>query len=199
MTRQYFEKKLVLASHNPGKVREIAEFFEPLHVSVFSASDYNLEEPAETGATFTQNARLKAAAAAEVTGLPALADDSGLVVPALGGRPGIRSARWAGPDRDFNDAMLRIHEMLEGHPDNSAHFVCVLALCWPDAHCECFEGIIEGSLAWPPRGNKGFGYDPMFVPEGHVITFGEMAPEKKHKISHRAVAFRKLIEACFVG
>ncbi len=199
MARRFVEKKLVLASHNPGKVREIAELLEPFDISVLSASNLGLEEPAETGATFAQNAQLKAAAAAEATGLPALADDSGLVVPALAGRPGIRSARWAGPGKDFKDAMRRVHEMLEGHPDDRAHFVCALALCWPDGHCECFEGIVEGRLAWPPRGNKGFGYDPMFVPEGHAITFGEMAPEEKHKISHRANAFRKLIEACFAG
>ncbi|MCE2509498.1 MAG: RdgB/HAM1 family non-canonical purine NTP pyrophosphatase [Alphaproteobacteria bacterium] len=198
MARPFAEEALVLASHNPGKAREIADLLEPFKVAVRSVSEFDLKAPAETGVTFSQNAELKAKTAAEATGLVALADDSGLAVSALAGRPGIRSARWAGPNQDFNSAMHRVHEMMEGHPDDSARFVCALALCWPDGHCETFEGTVEGQIVWPPRGSLGFGYDPIFVPEGHAITFGEMAPEEKHKISHRADAFRKLIDACFV-
>jgi len=197
MARAFREQKLVIASHNRGKVREIAELLASRPIDVLSAAELGLEEPAETGATFVQNAEIKARAAAKASALPALADDSGLAVTALAGRPGIRSARWAGPGKDFDDAMRRVHEMMEGHPDRSAEFVCALALCWPDGHCESFEGKIAGTLVWPPRGENGFGYDPMFVAEGHTITFGEMAAREKHAISHRANAFQKLLEACF--
>ena len=197
MARNFRETKLVLASHNSGKVREIAALLTPYNVTVLSAGELGLEAPPETGVTFAQNAELKAMAAATATGLPALADDSGLAVTALNGRPGVRSARWAGPGGNFSDAMQRVHEMIEGHPDASAKFVCALTLCWPDGHCETFEGAVEGTLVWPLRGENGFGYDPMFVPDGHTMTFGEMDPEKKHAISHRAIAFQKLIGACF--
>ena len=197
MARTFREEKLVLASHNPGKVREISALLAPYRVTVLSAGDLGLKAPPETGVTFAQNAELKAAAAASATGLPALADDSGLAVTALDGHPGVRSARWAGPDGNFNDAMCRIHKMMEGHSDASAKFICALTLCWPDGHCETFEGTVAGRLVWPLRGENGFGYDPMFVPDGYGITFGEMDADKKHSISHRADAFRKLITACF--
>jgi XTP/dITP diphosphohydrolase len=196
MTRRFDGGRLVIASHNPGKVREIDDLLRPFHVEVVSAGALGLPEPEETGASFAENAILKARASAAGAKLPALADDSGLVVPALGGAPGITSARWAGPAKDFHVAMKRVHDEL-GAKDRSAYFFAALALCWPDAHCEVFEGRVDGTLVWPPRGLKGFGYDPMFLPEGGRETFGEMDPQKKHEISHRADAFRKLVKACF--
>lgn len=198
MARRFDEKRLVIASHNSGKVREIADLLRPFAVEVVSAADLGLPEPEETGTTFAANSELKARAAAAGSGLPALADDSGIAVSALGGEPGVLSARWAGPDRDFGAAMARVHEALGNSPDRSARFVCVLTLAWPDGHVESFEGTVEGTIVWPPRGERGFGYDPIFVPNGHDITFGEMDPDAKHRISHRAFAFRKLIGACFV-
>ncbi|HEV2865703.1 MAG TPA: RdgB/HAM1 family non-canonical purine NTP pyrophosphatase [Allosphingosinicella sp.] len=205
--------RLVVASHNEGKVREIAELLGPYGIDSVSAAELELPEPDEIGVSFIENADLKARAAADLSGLPALADDSGLCVEALGDRPGIFSARWAladphvspeaGPGevtgaRDFNLAMRRVQQELEAlGPDASrnAHFVCALALCWPDGHAEWFEGRVDGTLVWPPRGDKGFGYDPMFVPAGGQQTFGEMDPADKHRISHRADAFRKLVAA----
>ena len=206
--------RIVIASHNQGKVREIAELLGPYGVEPVSAAELGLPEPDEIGATFIDNADLKARSAADLSGLPALADDSGLCVEALGDRPGIFSARWAlagdprvppegGPgevegERDFGLAMRRVQESLEAAgPDASrnAHFVCALALCWPDGHSEWFEGRVDGTLVWPPRGDRGFGYDPMFVPAGRDLTFGEMDPAEKHSISHRADAFRKLVDA----
>jgi len=195
--RRFAGGSLVIASHNPGKVREIGDLLAPYGVAVVAAADLGLAEPAETGATFAANAELKARAAATAAGLPALADDSGLAVAALGGEPGIHSARWAGPERDFRRAMERVEEALGDTADRSARFVCALALCWPDGHCETVEGTVEGRLAWPPRGTRGFGYDPVFVPDGLDVTFGEMEPAAKHRISHRADAFRKLVAACF--
>jgi XTP/dITP diphosphohydrolase len=197
MTRRFAGGQLVIASHNPGKAREIAELLAPYGVEVTTVAALGLPEPEETGGTFAENARLKARAAARGSGLPALADDSGLEVKALGGRPGVESARLAGPARDFAQAMRAIEGELKGASDRRANFACALALCWPDGHCEEFEGRVEGTLVWPPRGSRGFGYDPVFVADGHAITFGEMAPEKKHAISHRADAFRKLVAACF--
>lgn len=194
--RKFAGDRLVLASHNPGKVKEIAELLEPFGVGVRSAAEMKLPEPAETGETFAANAELKALNAAQ-SGLPALADDSGLSVAALGGRPGIHSARWAGPGKDFALAMQRVEDALKGKKDRRARFVCALALAWPDGHVETFQGEVEGTLVWPPRGTKGFGYDPMFRPLGRDITFGEMAPAEKHEISHRAMAFGKLVDACF--
>jgi len=205
--------KLVIASHNEGKVREIRELLGPHGIEPVSAAELDLPEPDEIGATFIDNADLKARAAADLSGLPALADDSGLCVEALGDRPGIFSARWAladprvapdaGPghvegERDFMRAMRRVEDELAAlGPDASrnAHFVCALALCWPDGHSEWFEGRVDGTLVWPPRGEKGFGYDPIFVPAGRDLTFGEMDPAEKHAISHRAAAFRKLVAA----
>ena len=188
-------QKLVIATHNPGKVVEIAELLKPLDLQIISVGDLGFPEPEETGATFTDNAVLKARAAAQASGLPALADDSGLSVSALNGAPGIYSARWAGPSKDFNLAMRRVHDELGNSPDRSAAFVCVLALAMPQGGVQSFEGRIEGNLVWPARGDKGFGYDPIFVPNGHDITFAEMNPAQKHSMSHRARAFEKLLLA----
>ncbi len=197
MARRLTGSRLVIASHNAGKVREIGDLVAPFGVTAAAAADLGLAEPEETGASFAENAALKAHAAAEASGLPALADDSGLVVPALGGLPGVHSARWAGPDRDFTAAMRRVEAALAGRDDPSAHFTAALALAWPDGHCETFEGRVDGALSFPPRGTRGFGYDPIFVPDGHAVTFAEMEPAEKHAISHRARAFRKLVAACF--
>ncbi|MDX2143672.1 MAG: RdgB/HAM1 family non-canonical purine NTP pyrophosphatase [Rhodospirillaceae bacterium] len=197
MPRRFSSPRLVVASHNPGKVREIGELLAPFKVEAVAAGSLNLPEPEETEATFIGNAKLKALAAAEASGLPALSDDSGLAVSALGGAPGIYSARWAGPTKDFIIAMQKVERELGAATDRSAKFVCALALCWPDGHCETFEGEVHGTLTFPPRGTHGFGYDPIFVPEGHTMTFGEMDPAAKHAMSHRARAFAQLVAACF--
>ncbi len=193
-------ERLVIASHNPGKVAEIDALLSPYGVEALGAGTLGLPEPEETGATFEANAELKARAAAEASGLLALADDSGLVVPALGGAPGIYSARWAGPTKDFRIAMERVQREL-GSKDRRAHFVAVLALAWPPTdhggEIASFRGEVHGRLTWPPRGERGFGYDPIFLPEGYDLTFGEIDPDLKHRISHRARAFEKLVEACF--
>jgi XTP/dITP diphosphohydrolase len=197
MARRFNEKQLIIASHNPGKVREINDLLNPFGIMIRSASELSLEEPEETGDTFVTNAILKAEAAAYAAQLPALADDSGLVVEALGGDPGIYSARWAGPGKDFTVAMEKIETLLKPESVRTAKFVCALALAWPDGHVETFEGLVKGDLVWPPRGLLGFGYDPMFLPNGRVETFGEMNQVEKHTISHRADAFGKLVAACF--
>ncbi len=191
--------QLVIASHNPGKVREIAELLGPYGVEPISAGELDLPEPEETGTTFVANAELKARIAADLSGLPALADDSGLCVDALGGDPGIFSARWAGESKDFDLAMRLVEDRLNEEPDmaRSAHFVCALALAWPDGHVEWFEGRVDGTLVWPPRGGNGFGYDAMFLPDNGAETFGEMDAAAKHAISHRADAFRQLVAAVF--
>ena len=201
MARRFSDSRLVIASHNAGKLREIAALMTPFGVTCLSAVELGLAEPEETGKTFAENAALKAHLSAEASASPALADDSGLVVAGLGGAPGLYSARWAETDqgRDFNAAMSRVETELGDNPDRSAHFICVLALAWPDGHCEMFEGRIEGQLVFPPRGSLGFGYDPIFVAGGYDITFGEMDQNLKHAISHRAVAFAKLVAACFEG
>ncbi len=196
MARKFTENKLVIASHNPGKVREISALLAPFEVEVISAGALGLPEPEETGMTFLENAEMKARASAAGANLPALADDSGLVAPALNGAPGIYSARWAGPDKNFDRAMDRVKKEL-GAGDPAAHFTAALALAWPDGHVERFEGKVHGRLAWPKRGDQGFGYDPIFIPDGYDITFGEMDPGHKHTISHRANAFKQLINACF--
>jgi len=190
-------QSLVVASHNEGKVREIRDLLAPLGLKTIGATELNLAEPDETGSSFAENAVLKAEAAARGANLPALADDSGLVVAALTGAPGIYSARWAGPAKDFRIAMKRVEDEIRatGSHDSRAHFVCALALAAPGEKTEVFEGRAYGSLTFPPRGDKGFGYDPIFVPEGHRFTFGEMDPEAKHKISHRAKAFAKFVAA----
>jgi XTP/dITP diphosphohydrolase len=198
--------KLVFATHNPGKLREIDELIAPFRMTVASASALGLPEPEETGATFEDNAILKAVAAATASGLPALADDSGLAVDALGGEPGIYSARWAGPNKDFAAAMQTIEDRLRAvratTPDTRrARFVAVLALAFSDGSSETFRGEVEGYLVSPPRGPNGFGYDPMFVPDGqpagHLSTFGEMAPHDKRNFSHRARAFAAFTRAIF--
>jgi XTP/dITP diphosphohydrolase len=196
MPRPFTDDRLVIASHNQGKVEEISALLMPFGIAALSAASLGIPEPEETGDSFEANAALKAGAAAEANGLPALADDSGLVVPALGGAPGIYSARWAGPTKDFRIAMERVHREL-GEQDCSAVFVAVLALAWPDGNLDLFRGEVAGALVWPPRGERGFGYDPMFVPEGGRATFGEVEPAQKHRISHRARAFAKLVEGCF--
>jgi XTP/dITP diphosphohydrolase len=194
--------KLVIATHNPGKLREIGALLEPLGIASVGADELGLPEPEEIGVTFADNADLKAREAADLSGLPALADDSGLCVDALHGRPGIFSARWAEDEhgnRDWTRAMQRVWREAEAtEPDAApaAHFVCSLAIAWPrDGQAETFDGRVDGILVWPPRGDKGFGYDPMFVPVGYEQTFGELDPELKHSISHRADAFRKLLAA----
>lgn len=194
--------RLVIATHNPGKLVEIAALLEPLGLDCVSAGALGLPEPDETEDTFTGNALLKARAAAEGSGLPALADDSGLAVDALGGAPGIYSARWAGPERNFNLAMRRVLDAVggaRGQTARAARFVCALALVWPDGRSLVFEGEVAGSLAEAPRGERGFGYDPIFVPDGHAITFGEMDPERKHAMSHRAAAFAQFLAAMSGG
>ena len=197
MARRFAGGKLIVASHNAGKAREIRELLAPFKIEVVSAADLNLPEPDETGSTYIENAELKARAAATTAGLPALADDSGMSVNALNGAPGIYSARWAGPNKDFAFAMKRVETELGNNPDRSARFVCALSLAWPDGHCESFEGEVRGKLVFPGRGTKGFGYDPIFIADGYDITFAEMDPAKKHEMSHRAHAFRQLVSACF--
>ena len=195
--------KLVIASHNEGKVREIRALLAPYGIEPVSAKEIDLPEPIENGTTFFANAELKARSAADLSGLPALSDDSGLCVEALNGDPGVFTADWAATangSRDWTLAMQKVEDALQANgPDASrdAHFVCVLALAWPDGHVEWFEGRADGTLTWPPRGTVGFGYDPVFVPLGRDRTYAELPPEEKHAISHRADAFRKLVEAVF--
>lgn len=187
----------MIASHNPDKVAEIKKLLAPHGVETLAAADLDLAEPKETGDSFEENATLKAVAAARSAERPALADDSGLEILSLGSAPGIHSARWAGPERDFAMAMDRVRQRLKGHIDRSAKFVCALALAWPDGEVVCVTGEVRGNIVWPPRGDNGFGYDPIFVPEDEDETFGEMAPERKYSISHRAAAFRQLLHASF--
>lgn len=202
MARRFTDDTLIIASHNPGKLREIAELLTPYRIAVQSAAALGLPEPEETGDSFEANAELKARAAALTARRPALADDSGIVVSGLDGAPGIHSARWAGPSKDFAAAMATIEQALARRVeagaaiDRRAHFVSVLSLAWPDGHIESFRGEVHGALVWPPRGTRGFGYDPMFMPDGYAETFGEMDPDKKHAISHRARAFALFAEQC---
>ena len=197
--RKLTEPKIVLATHNPGKVVEIKSLLEPFGTDVVAAGDLGLPEPIEDAPDFIGNAKIKALASATTSEMPALADDSGLCVNALGGEPGIYSARWAGPNKDFNIAMTRVADEMGDHDDRSAYFVCALCLAWPDGHTEAFQGEVHGNLVWPARGDRGFGYDPMFIPTGFDITFGEMDPDKKHGMSHRHHAFVQLVDACFKG
>lgn len=193
------DSTLVIATHNPGKLREIEALVAPHGFSVLSAGALGLPEPVEDGTTFIENARIKALAAAQASGKPALADDSGLAVDALHGAPGIFSARWAGPDKDFGTAIARVQRELDwrGAGEGArAHFICALTLAWPDGHCEDFEGIARGHLTFPARGERGFGYDPVFIPEGSTRTYAEIDPAEKHDSSHRAAAFRQLETAC---
>lgn len=195
--RRFKGDKLLIATHNLGKVAEISKLFKPLVTNIFSAVDLGLKEIEETGSSFKENSQLKALYAAKEKGMPAVADDSGLVVNALNGRPGIFSARWGGESRDFLRAMNRVEKELGRNPDRSAHLNCTLTLAWPDGYCETLTGIVEGELVWPPRGTKGFGYDSMFLPNCATLTFGEMDPLLKEKISHRSHAFMKLKLRCF--
>lgn len=207
VVRRLTSGRLVIATHNQGKLAEMRELLVPYGIAAISAGELGLVEPDENGMTFTENAGIKALAARSAQ-LPALADDSGLVVEALDGAPGIHSARWAGPDRNFQSAMEMIEQQLQAHgattPESRrAHFVCALCLAWPDGHIAPFEARVAGTLIWPPRGDRGFGYDPMFLPDGQQRTFGEMSSEEKHGLpprgkglSHRARAFLKLAEAC---
>jgi XTP/dITP diphosphohydrolase len=197
MRRRFTEKKLVLATHNKGKAAEIASLLKGHVESFVTAGELNLPEPEETEETFIGNAVLKAVAAAKASGLPALADDSGMAVTALDGAPGILSARWAGPDKNFRRAMERVHRELDVEKDRSAAFICALAVAWPDGHSEAVEGQLDGVVVWPPRGDKGFGYDPIFVPKGEKRTFGEMEREEKESMSHRAKAFKMLVKKIF--
>jgi XTP/dITP diphosphohydrolase len=204
------EGRLVIATHNPGKLNEMRDLLAPYGVAAISAGELGLGEPEETGTTFQANARIKAEAAAQATRLPAFADDSGLAVDALAGQPGLHSARWAGPTKDFNGAMTRVERLLQERgatevAQRGAHFVSALCVAWPDGHVEEVEARVDGTLVWPPRGTAGFGYDPMFLPNGHARTFGEMTAEEKHGmpprglgLSHRARAFVKLAERCLV-
>jgi len=199
---------LVIATHNPGKLKEMRELLAPFGIAAQSAGELGLAEPKETGRSFAENARIKAMAAAKATGRPAFADDSGLVVDALGGEPGIHSARWAGEGKDFRAAMNRIQTLLiergaKAPEQRRAHFVAALCLAWPDGHVEPFEGRVDGIAVWPPRGEAGFGYDPLFLPDGSNRTFGQMSADEKHSLppkgqglSHRARAFLKLADAC---
>jgi XTP/dITP diphosphohydrolase len=199
---------LVIATHNPGKLKEMRELLAPYGIATQSAGELGLPEPKESGRSFAENARIKALAAAKATGRPAFADDSGLVVDALGGEPGVHSARWAGPDKDFRVAMNRVQTLLiergaRTPAQRRAHFVAALCLAWPDGHVEQFEGRVDGVVAWPPRGEQGFGYDPLFLPDGFDRTFGQMSADEKHGLppkgqglSHRARAFMKLADAC---
>lgn len=199
---------VVIATHNPGKLKEMRELLAPYGIATESAGDLGLSEPNETGKTFAENARIKALAAARASNKVAFADDSGLVVEALSGEPGMQSARWAGPDKDFRAAMNRIQTLLiergaKTPEQRRAHFMAALCLAWPDGHVEEFEGRVDGVAVWPPRGDKGFGYDPLFRPDGFDLTFGQMSAEEKHGLppqerglSHRARAFMKLAEAC---
>jgi len=202
MTRRFSGDRLVIATHNRGKLDEIAALLQPYGVNVVAAGDLGLPEPAETEETFVGNARIKAHAAARATGLPALADDSGIEIEALGGAPGVHTADWAETPqgRDFVMAMTRAWSELEAiaapEPRN-ARFCCTLVLAWPDGHDEVFAGQMPGRIVWPMRGDRGHGYDPIFQPDGHDVTFGQMDRWEKNRISHRADAFRKLIQGCF--
>ena len=199
---------VVIATHNLGKLREMRELLAPYGIATQSAGELGLPEPEETGSTFAENARIKAVTAARASGKPAFADDSGLVVDALDGEPGIHSARWAGPDKNFRAAMNRIQTLLiergaKTPEQRRAHFIAALCIAWPDGHVEDFEGRVDGVAVWPPRGDKGFGYDPLFRPDGFGTTFGQMSVDEKHGLppqgrglSHRARAFMKLAEAC---
>ena len=197
--RRFPGGRLVVATHNPGKLRELKELFRPFTQDLVSAGELGLPEPEETETSFTGNAELKARAAALASGTCALADDSGLCVDALGGDPGVYSARWAGEAKDFTIAMERIRRELaaKGLETSAAHFVCALSLAFPDGHCETFEGRFDGHVVFPPRGTRGFGYDPILLPLGGAETLGEIDPEVKARISHRAKAFAQLIAACF--
>jgi XTP/dITP diphosphohydrolase len=198
--RKFTGDELVVATHNKGKLRELHELFGDRVKKLSSAADYGVEAPAETGTTFIENALIKAQTVAKATGKPALADDSGLCVDALDGAPGVYSADWAeepGKPRDFGMAMEKVNKLMAGNPDTKAHFVSCLVLAWPDGHYEAVEGFAQGKILWPPRGANGFGYDPIFVPDGDSRSYGEMTAEEKNATNHRAAAFKKMLAKCF--
>ena len=200
MTRKFTEKELVIATHNKNKMAELEKLFEGKGIKLLSAADLNIESPEETGTTLLENSVLKAKFVAEATGKVTLADDSGLCVDVLQGAPGVYTADWAETEdgsHDYKMAMEKVHEAMEGSKNTAAHFACVLTLCWTDGHCESVEGIIAGDIVWPPSGDNGFGYDPMFMPSGHTQTYAELGDEIKNKTSHRANALRKLMNRCF--
>lgn len=189
--------EVILASHNKGKLKEMQELMKPFKVSIRSSLELGLSEPVEDGSTFAENALIKARSAAKESGQIAISDDSGFCVKALDDKPGIYSARWAGDERNFNMAMQRVHNELGETTDKQAYFIAVLAVVWPTGQEKVYEGRIDGSIAWPPRGERGFGYDPMFIPHGYEQTFAEILPQEKQQISHRALAFQKLIADLF--
>ena len=189
--------RLVLASHNQGKLDELADLLRPYRIDIISAGTLGLPEPEETAPDFAGNARIKALAAATATNLPAFSDDSGFCAAALGGEPGVLSARWGGPDKDFAGAMAKVNQRVGDAADRRVWFVAALCLAWPDGHTQTYVGRVDGTMAWPPRGDKGFGYDPIFLPEGGSRTFGEIDPTTKHTLSHRARAFAQVIASCF--
>ena len=197
--RDFKHKKLVIASHNKGKIVEITDLLAPLNIEILSAYDFNLDEPEENGSTFEENALIKSAFVTQKTGLPSISDDSGICFYDLEGDPGIYSARWAGLNKDFNLAMSKINNAIKTkkNPTYECHFICSLSISWPDQFNVTVSGQVNGKFSWPPRGEKGFGYDPIFKPLGYDITFAEMDPLFKHKISHRSIAFHKLIDLCF--
>ena len=197
--RIFNEDTLVIASHNGGKIQEIKDLFKPLSIKITSAKELNIDEPDENGTSFKENALIKSKFVSKKSGLPSLSDDSGICFPDLRNSPGIFSARWAGKNKDFDLAMFKIFHGLKGinSPVKKCFFVCSLSLCWPDGHNSTTLGRVDGTFSWPPRGDKGFGYDPIFKPIGHKLTFGEMDPYFKHTISHRAIAFKKLKKLCF--
>ena len=198
-TRIFKESKLVIASHNQGKIREISELLNPLNIEILSAQDLKVEEPEENGCTFEENAFIKSSFVSKITGLPCISDDSGICFSDLDNEPGIHSARWAGKDKNFELAMSKINKAFQKieTPNYDCHFVCSLSICWPDNFDVTVSGRVDGKYTWPPKGNKGFGYDPIFKPLGHKSTFAEMEPEFKHNISHRSIAFNKLVTLSF--
>jgi len=200
MSQRVFEgNKLVIASHNEGKIREIRDLLKPLKIDVLSAKDFKMIEPDENGVSFEENALIKSSFVSKQSGLPSLSDDSGICFPDLNNSPGIYSARWAGKNKNFSLAMLKVYNGLKKlkKPTNKCFFICSLSLAWPDGYNVTVSGKVEGVFTWPPRGKRGFGYDPIFKPLGHNITFAEMEPDFKHDISHRSFAFKKLIDHCF--
>jgi len=200
MTRKFSDKELIVATHNQGKLAEIKDYLGNYLETLYSANDLELDDPEETEDTFEGNAMLKALAAAKATGRIALADDSGFAVDVLGGAPGIYSARWAEQEdgtRNFEQAMIDVNEQTKDQDNKNAKFVCVIALAWPDGHCETARGEITGQIIWPPRGDKGFGYDPMFMPDGTTQTFAEISPDEKRADSHRTRAIKGIVEKCF--
>ena len=199
MVTTEWNQKLVISSHNIGKIKEFYELFKPFNITLFSSLDFNIDEPKENGKNFSENALIKAYYTYEHTGLASLSDDSGICIEALEGQPGIFSARWAGPKKDFSEAIKKVEKKLKNLKIEKAcaFFICSLAIVWPDGSHQLFEGRVDGRLIFPPRGNFGFGYDPIFIPDGYKETFGEMDPKIKKKISHRAEAFKILCQACF--